>query len=415
MKNTPEELDKIARCTGASTVVITEELTVWSPYDLSFTKTLMEIIEEELGATRALLDVKIEDPILIWIEAVESSGGDNFINLSDSLTPAKAGVSGCAGEEGRFILLYGPPQTQWGFVMYNPHFLRGSTRHEMAHIVFFQAGFRGDRWLQEGFAEYVRSMHMMKDGGLVQIALPIVIFNRTRGLPDRYSLSKILDWTEPLNSLEGTQAHYNISHSLMHFLIQKQDDRPLQETLKRIEGLSRKEILAFEAEWRAWLIGLDFGSLVREYAASPNPVLREDAANWMVQLAEDGCEDVQCDEMDLFAIRLLEDPLTARAAADFILSHRHEAIRKEFAGAMLDPQRPFTFLVGQALRALRGGAIDQAACEEAYRRLTEEERENLFDFKKNLFPDGVPSESGPPMEISQDSRQYLLGTSIAVR
>jgi hypothetical protein len=390
-------------------MVVTDEMTVWCPYGPKTTATIVDILKQEVKATFALLDVKTDDPLVVWIEEAERHGEGNtiliegvpdpakeqqgegiIVQISDIANPTRDGNQGRAVTDGNMIMLYVPPRMEGGMVFFMHDPFRTAARHELAHVAFFRKGFSGNLCFVEGFAEYVRTMRLDEDGHLEPARLPSIELLEARDNMDRYPLPFLVGWSGDLDSREATLACYHLSQALVTFLLERREGVPLTDALGRIVRMSDKEVLSLENEWLAWLKSLNFAEAVTEGAASDDVTLRKASAHLLVCSAERGCAEILTPEMDELAVRLLHDPATAGSAVSFLIYYRYTELGAGVLNALLDSDDPFPFLTGQALLVRRGGKHDPPACREAFFRLSEAERKNVINFRKFLFPDGLP-------------------------
>jgi len=387
-----EALDRLARATGAKTVVAVEDLTVWSPYGPRLTAELVDMIRQECRAVRRLFEIESGPPVFVWLEAVESVVDENGVPTLDVLCPQKSGVQGLADAGGNVIVLYVPTDPLGASA--SPALIRHTVRHELAHVGARRKGLRPDRWFSEGLAEFVANLQRTSDGRLATLLPPLPEIWRARVRRPEHSLESLLEWSPQVRDRAVIVDYYLLSLALVQFLLGRRTDQVLLDSIESTARMTRSEVLALEAKWTTWLESVDYVSVLYEAAGSEDPAVRKAAAGMLATLAEFRCPAVKLSEATDLAARMLSDPATVFSATSFLVFFRSKDLDEERVQALIDSQKPFTQLVGHALRVRRGGRPQPEQYEDAYAELSKPEMRAFMLIQRDLFPDGLPGRKG---------------------
>jgi hypothetical protein len=261
------DLDRLERSIDARTVALEADYTLWSPFALEQTRTWVDMVDEELAASRALFGTRHEGRLLLALVPVEGLGPQVEVGAGQvAVAPQRAhplhGLAGAAG--GAEVVVYVTPDR----VLQGPSGplvahraagdYRGTLRHELAHVHADVVGLEGPKWLSEGVADLVES-YVLEEGRLVDRgpeASSLLRAGALRG--EQLGVARLLDWREDgIRIAAGEEQVDEASRILcglfMRFLVDRQPPGSLVERLAGVQALSRAELEELEPAWRGWL------------------------------------------------------------------------------------------------------------------------------------------------------------------
>jgi hypothetical protein len=267
-----EELDSQQRSLDARTVVLEPGFTLWSPFTLAQTKEWVALVDEELTASRALFAVSSEQRTLVVL--VPTAGfGPNMELVGDShvlTAPARHPLNGLNALATRYrVILYVTPDRELpadDARLVTAHRSAGNyrptLRHELAHVNAFAVGLIGEDWFSEGVAHWIESFEL-EQGVLVDRGPRARELQAARALPvESLSVARLLAWREECSRVaSGAEPVDEVSRTVcglfMRFLVERGPQGSLVERLRAVDGQTRGELEALDAEWRAWLAAAD--------------------------------------------------------------------------------------------------------------------------------------------------------------
>ncbi len=258
---TLEEFDALARTSGARTIVLEEDLSLYSPYDPLRTREYVELFRAQRAEVFALLGVEGAAPTLVQLEPSQGLGASvtvegNDIHVHELSTEPHGGLLGYAPGN-RVVLAVDPPQTieladgrtiSSGMAA---SMFASTIRHELAHVAVFLRGIGEGGWLHEGVAHAVE-LAQVADGRLLLEPPPEQLSWAARIPREQRSLATLADWRQTLPPTDDDRRARLLAFSLTLFLLER-DGAPLAEALPRLATLGRRELVALEPAWSAWL------------------------------------------------------------------------------------------------------------------------------------------------------------------
>ena len=257
-----QDVDRCARLVGSRTIVLEDELSLYSPYEPVPTRMFLEEIKKQKREVFALLDVQSTEPVIVWLQPNAGMGMDqrvegNLIFTEGLRFEPHGGLHGVAGD--RFVILQVAPSqvlrledgreisSFLGESMYTQ-----TIRHEMIHIATNLLGVRGGDWLREGIAHAVGSIPVA-DGCLDLDPVPEIL-RAAAALPrESRSLDRLLAWRQSFPPVEDDRSARALSCSLVAFLLQREPELDLGAGVLRLDAMDEQRIRSLEATWSAWL------------------------------------------------------------------------------------------------------------------------------------------------------------------
>lgn len=251
--------DEALRDSYIRTVAIEEHYSLYSPYDLAVSRSVSEVVGENLDAVSTTLGVWLDVPIHVHAYPVEqldvegspvgSQAVHGFSNTVEDGSPPTIGF---------IVSLEGVRNAPEGTDL-TPVFrfnYGGILRHELGHLISSAYLHDGPTWFQEALALELEYSSVV-DGRLVPQETPQTLFLARRELAD-FTLADVLDWQEDIEGVaSGNTAIFKegrpLAHSYMRFLLERQGGDRSIEAFRRIFEMDRAEHLALEDAWRAWL------------------------------------------------------------------------------------------------------------------------------------------------------------------
>jgi hypothetical protein len=346
-----------------------------SPFGRDATERWRQLVADDVEAVAALFRSDLPDPpatvVLDPIDVPESAA------ITERLDPRVDGLGGQAAADGRIRLIVA---RNWsGLISVSNH---AKLRHELAHLFLHRRCPGAPMWLHEGLAHEVDDAVSARDGlafhpAPVRLAL-------ARAFAAKTDDSSLWTWaSSPSPEREQETSHRILAASFFRFQRELAGERWPDE-LPRLAALRPAEEPSLVAAWRAWLDGLDFATLVARGTGDPDPAIRTAAANALPQLAEAAgvvtpLHDVIGPATDAVALRILADPVCWNGAATYLVWFRADAIADADVAALRAPDAPASCrLVGLALAARRGAAVDAAEVRSLRAALPDDVRTRSF-------------------------------------
>jgi len=260
-----EEIDALARSTGARTILIEEDVSLYSPYDPVRSRLFLDEIRAQRAAVFGLFGLPPGEPVVaclvlnagLFVDATLE--GDQLRVQRFSMEPVD-GVLGRARHD-QFSLEVDKPQALrrpdgvevQGFLdvgMYTD-----TIRHELTHIATTRLGVRGAPWLREGIAHAVEWVPIRAES-LDLDPLPEVL-RFARDLPHGPAdFEALLAWQQSFPPTEHDTDARLLAISFLTFLLTREPELPLREAFARVAALDAAALRARYPAWCAWLEAL---------------------------------------------------------------------------------------------------------------------------------------------------------------
>ncbi len=267
---TLERLDELARASGARTVVLDDDLSLWSPLDAQETAPHLEQVRAAREDVFGLFGLEPGRPLRVWLRpdpGIRIDGvleGDRY-RFADLALEPRHGVLGAASGADEIVVSVGLPQvTQLadGRSMQGvlgASFYRRTVRHELAHVALSRLGIPGRRsWLHEGIAHLVeRAIPAGEERRLVPAAAEL---RAAAALPEaRRSLAWLFAWHQVLPPREEDVQARVAASAFVAFALERQAGATPRERLLALARASERDLIALEPDWNDWLDALDGG------------------------------------------------------------------------------------------------------------------------------------------------------------
>jgi hypothetical protein len=328
-----------------------------SPFEQEATGEWRDLVAEDVAAVAALFRSGVPDPpATVVLDAVDIPGD---ATLSERLDPRVEGLGGQATADGRIRLVVA--REGGGLVSTSNH---AKLRHELAHLFLHRRCPHAPLWLHEGLAHEVDDAVMTRTG-LAFHPAPVRLAV-ARALVTDAGAASLWTWERsPRPAQEEESARRALSSSFVRFLLEREGSG-WPDALPRLAALRPADEPELVAAWRTWLGRLDYAALVERGTAAPDPAIRAGAANALATLAEAARTVPALGESvgagtDAVALRVLSDPACWPGAATYLAWFRAGALPDaDVAGLLAPGAPPASRLVGLAIAARRGAAVDDA-------------------------------------------------------
>lgn len=256
-----EEFDALARTSGARTIVLTEDLSLYSPYDPLRTRAFLELIRAQRAEVFALFGVAKERPLVVQLHpnpglGVELSVQGDRITVESVSEVANERINGQATID--LVIIEVDPERVLQLPdgrsipgAFEPSMYADTIRHELTHVATRLLGIERSDWLSEGIAHAVGATTI--EGGRFELAPVAAILGEAARLPhDPRAMAALLEWRQgfPVNDTDVSARR--LAMSLVLFALER-DGPDLRAGLLRLAALDRRELLALHSEWSAWL------------------------------------------------------------------------------------------------------------------------------------------------------------------
>jgi hypothetical protein len=256
-------IDELSRSTGARTVLLEEDLSLYSPYELVPTREHLAQIRAQRDAVFGLFDLEQGEPLLVWlrpdegIKASFSVEGDSLRFEGFARDPADDILGRAVGST--LIVQVDPPQllklgdgrsitSSFGASQYED-----TIRHELTHVAAARLGVAGGTWLSEGLAHAVEWIPIDGDS-LLRPDPPPERLCLAAALPkDRRSVARLLAWKHAYPPTDEDREARLLSFSFVAFALERQPAATFRERLLLLCHTEPATLRSLEAEWSAWL------------------------------------------------------------------------------------------------------------------------------------------------------------------
>ena len=252
------DLDRLARASGARTVVVEDDFTLFSHYDSSSTVRFVEVVQEEYDATARLFERSVDEELLVHMVPMPGSrifeeNGKEMLEINLETTNGIWGFT----DSRRTILVYlypdleRPNGTTIQAVQDEGRY-RGVLRHELTHVILERLVDDPPLWLNEGMAHLIERMELQ----LGDLQFPEQMqFGLHLPVPP---LEELLAWTERPARIhsgeeEGRPEMRSMARAFVAFLLARQGAIPFPHAVQKVASMSRPDLLGLEEEWRDWL------------------------------------------------------------------------------------------------------------------------------------------------------------------
>jgi hypothetical protein len=256
------ELDALARQVEARTIVLEEDVSIYSPYDLATTREYLDLVRAERDLVFALLDVPAGEPIVVWlrpddgVKADFSVGGGGMRVNSISISPRDHILGQADGEQVQIRvglpteLVLEDGSTFFGSL--GASMYAETVRHELTHVAITRLGLSVPSWLSEGFAHAVEWIPI--EAGRFAPARGQSQLRAAAALPaETRSLDALLAWRQTLPvRLKEDSAARHLALAFVVFVCETQD-LTVRAGLLRLAELEPDEVRDLEDAWSAWL------------------------------------------------------------------------------------------------------------------------------------------------------------------
>lgn len=256
------ELDLLARSTGARTVLLEQDLSLYSPFDPSATRAHLDQIRVQRDLVFGLLGLERGAPLCVWLRPdqglqLELSVEGDRLHLDGLRDRPREGIYGRAWND-EVVLQVAPPQLielpdgrslegQVGAAQY-----ASTLRHELAHVATRRLGIHGQAWLDEGVAHLVEWVPI-EDGRPRLDPPPAWLRQAARLGPEQRSVDHLLSWQQSLPVTDADRAARLLACSLVAFALERQPAPTLREGLLQLARADAAQLRSLEPDWCARL------------------------------------------------------------------------------------------------------------------------------------------------------------------
>jgi hypothetical protein len=328
-----------------------------SPFDADATESWRELVAADVAAVATLFRSELpEPPAIVVLDAIDVP---ESATIAEKLDPRVDGRGGQATADGRIRLVVA--REHGGLFSTSIH---AKLRHELAHVLLHRRCPHAPLWLHEGLAHEVDDAVMTRTG-LAFHPAPVRLAV-ARALVTDAGASSLWTWERsPRPGEDEESALRALASSFVRFLVEREGPG-WPEALPRLAALRPAGEPELVAAWRTWLGRLDYAALVERGTADPDPAIRAGAAHALATLAEAARTVPALGESvgagtDAVALRVLSDPACWPGAATYLAWFRAGALPDaDVAGLLAPGAPPASRLVGLAIAARRGAAVDDA-------------------------------------------------------
>jgi hypothetical protein len=262
------DLDDLARSTGSRTVLLEDDVSLYSPYDGGYTRALLSKVQAQRADVFALFGVHTDEPTFVWFRENPDLGVDvelegDRLRVRSVSTPSRGDVLG-RSQGNAMIVEVAPPNTLTladgrtvTGVLELPD-LDGTIRHELAHVASTLLGVRGRTWIREGIAHAVEWIPI-EDGHFRLDPPPGPLLDAAAVPRERRSVDALLRWEHGDPPTERDLVLRQLALSLVVFAAERQDSPSFGERLLLVDALRVSELRALQPAWSAWLDALSAG------------------------------------------------------------------------------------------------------------------------------------------------------------
>lgn len=372
------DFDEGLRELESRTVLITDELTLYSPYDVALSQEYLDVCLEQLALAARVVGAAPEGPVPVVLTPAEVVPGR--VNRSGGVAEGIAGTAGTDGSVSH-VRVFVPTADDIAFI-WVPEATRRILRHEFAHVCLYGIDVPDQRWFSEGVATEVERVLVDAEGGWRVHPIPIDLITLL-GRSSSPSVDELLAWS-CLGESRPEQGHlYDPAWSLFRYASRlprpdadavgptpRPPDSSLRDAIERVGSMDAEQLRGLQAGWQAWLAGFDVvGELKR--LAGEGGESRRIAGQLLAVAAEHGIPQVDCAAADELALSLLlsGDERASSNADIFFVAYRRSAISPAALETLRSSRHPRAILVVQALHKRAGEPVDGEAVRAALAEL----------------------------------------------
>jgi hypothetical protein len=345
-----------------------------SPFDEDATRRWREVVERDVADVSALFASDIpHPPVTVILDAVDVA---ETATLLERLDPRVDGLGGQATPDGRIRLIVAREHA--GLVSTSIH---AKLRHELAHVLLHRRTPNAPLWLHEGLAHEVDDT-VATGRGLAFHPAPVRLA-LARAHAASADLTSLWTWGRSTpGGNEEESARRVLAASFVRFLVEREGDG-WPDALPKFAALLPQKDPDLVAAWRTWLDATDFAALVERGATDPDPAIRSASAGALAQLAEASLSVAALRPMvgaatDAVALRVVADSACWIGASAYLVWFRAASLTDADVAALRSPDAPpAARLVGLAVAARRGEAVDPEETRALSEALPEELRRSL--------------------------------------
>ena len=261
---TLREFDQLARETKARTIVLGEELSLYSPYDTVGTRMYLACIEAERASVFALFGIEDHETLVVQLQpdagiGIEAhmEGEGVAVDRGVEVKP-EADILGHANGCDVVIRvappmpLAGAPELQ---TILDPSVHAQTIRHELTHVASGIVGMRGSPWLSEGLAHAVEWFPLV-DGHFSRDELPPELRYVPAFPREMRSIDALLAWEQEFPADDEDRLVRALAATLVAFAVERQSAPSFRERVLGVAALDGAQLRAMQPEWSAWLDAL---------------------------------------------------------------------------------------------------------------------------------------------------------------
>lgn len=262
---TLDRIDRMARATDARTILLEEDLTLYSPYEAGQTRAFLSELRAQRDEVFALFDVTEDEPLQVWLRPNEGLSLD-FTVEDDRLLVSRASRVPEDGVLGRavgtsVVIEVDPPGRLTlpdGRVVESapgPGMFTDTIRHELTHVATTRIGVEGADWLREGIAHAVEWLPV--ENGRFRLDPPPAALRGAAELPsDRGAFEHLLAWRQSIPPDDTDVLVRRQALALVVYALEQQQAPSLREGLLRVAALDAVALRGLRPGWSEWLASL---------------------------------------------------------------------------------------------------------------------------------------------------------------
>lgn len=259
---TLERIDRMARSTSARTILLEDDLTLYSPYEMTLTRGFLTEIRAQKDEVFALFAVTDDLPLQVWLRPNEDLSLD-FTVEDDRLRVVrlsrvpKDGVLGRA--VGQSVVIEVDPQRRVDLpdgrqIESGPGagMFTNTIRHELTHVATTRIGIEGADWLREGIAHAVEWIPV--EGGNFRLdPVPKALLGAAELPSDPASFEHLLAWRQSIPPVDADFRLRRQALALVVYALEQQHAPSLREGLLRVAALDAVALRGLRPGWSEWL------------------------------------------------------------------------------------------------------------------------------------------------------------------
>ena len=259
------EFDKLARTSNYRTILLEADYSMYSPFGGNATRDYALLVERHRAELLELFGVEAAAPTLVELRPTDGIGVDfeaegNGIRVLAASREPHDGVLGWAPGNHVVIAVDAPQKVRLADGReiegaWNASTFESTIRHELAHVAVFLSGVEEGGWLHEGMAHAVQWLPL-EDGRFRLEPQPEQLAWASASPREARSLEWLVAWRQSYPPTESDVAARLLAFSLVAFWFEREGSPSVRDGFPRLAALGRKQIMALEPEWSAWLDAL---------------------------------------------------------------------------------------------------------------------------------------------------------------